>query len=114
MTSEELFLCCVSFFPVITLLLLRLWCGCGEAAVLLLNLPVLLIVACGLWLRSTHLAQKYIRLSGHSCNRGEAAKAHAVGVSRLSPVLPATLSLAVLLLAFWHLVAAVLFVVEVR
>ncbi|RNF10799.1 hypothetical protein TraAM80_01341 [Trypanosoma rangeli] len=101
--------CSLLLLPAISLWTLRAGFGYHGATLCFLNMLVPLFAACALWLRSTRLAQKYIKYVGHHCSRGDEARGLAAGASRISPVLPAVLSLIMFLYTFWHAIAVVLF-----
>ncbi|RNF26746.1 uncharacterized protein Tco025E_00980 [Trypanosoma conorhini] len=101
--------CCLLLLPAFSLWTLRAGFDYHGATLCFLNMLVALFAACALWLHSERLAQKYIKYALHHCSRGDEARGLAAGVSRVSPVLPAVLSLVMFLYAFWHVVAAVLF-----
>ncbi|RNC44733.1 hypothetical protein TcCL_NonESM05586 [Trypanosoma cruzi] len=99
----------ILFLPAVSLWILQVGFDYHGAALCLINMFVPLFTACALWLRSEVLARKYIKYADHHCRRGDETRARAAGVSRVSPVLPAVLSLIMFLYTFWHVVAAVLF-----
>ncbi|ORC85333.1 uncharacterized protein TM35_000361930 [Trypanosoma theileri] len=100
----------ICFIPLITLCFLHIGLHYSGVILCMANTPVPFLLGTVLWLRSEQVARAYVSSVGHHCSYKERLPVSTSGPSRVSPVLPAILSLIMFLFTFWHLLAVVLLI----
>ncbi|RHW71642.1 hypothetical protein DPX39_070067000 [Trypanosoma brucei equiperdum] len=97
--------------PLLSMCILRWKLEYAWAELFVLNALVSAFTGLVMWLHSERVANMFLQYSGHSYGKANEGAAALLGVHRISPVLPACVSLFLMLISFWHVVVMILLAV---